>query len=65
MKDLEVYLSPLASFKLDMLLEYLEQEWGTKSKNSFLKKFSNTVDQLRANQKSFPASQKRKVFVDA
>jgi len=35
---LEIILSPLAEKKLDLLIEYLEKEWGVNSKVIFLKK---------------------------
>lgn len=31
-----VFLSPLAERKIELLLEYLEKEWGTKVKEEFL-----------------------------
>ena len=38
MKEHTVYLSPLAVLKLDLLLNYLEKNWGGKTKNLFIKK---------------------------
>jgi plasmid stabilization system protein ParE len=35
---MQVYLSPLAEKKIQLLLEYLEQEWSVRSKEDFLLK---------------------------
>jgi len=39
MKKYSVFQSPLAEQKLFKLLEYLQSEWGEKSKTTFIKKF--------------------------
>ena len=56
MKEHTVYLSPLAVLKLDLLLNYLEKNWGGKTKNLFIKKLKNTMSQLSKFPKSFPES---------
>jgi plasmid stabilization system protein ParE len=56
MKDYEVYLSPLAELKLDLLLHYLDMNWGTKAKEKFLNKLKKIIDRLSDHPESFPAS---------
>ena len=57
MSALKVYLSPLAEFKLDLLLQYLETEWGHKSKLDFLDKLKVSVGRISTFPKSCPESQ--------
>jgi len=46
MKQQEVFLSPLAEFKLELLLEYIENEWGLKSKRNFLVKLQRNTEKI-------------------
>ena len=43
---MKVFLSPLAEFKLDLLLKYLVSEWGNNSKKTFFTKLKSTIDQI-------------------
>ena len=56
MKRYRVYLSPLASFKLDRLLEYLQTEWGNDTKNAFLEKLKFKVEIIAEYPHSFQES---------
>ena len=56
MKKLEVYLSPLAEFKLDLLLQKPEHEWGLKSRNEFLEKLRRQIQRIATNPESCPKS---------
>jgi plasmid stabilization system protein ParE len=57
---MKVFLSPLAEKKIQLLLEYLEQEWSLRSRNEFLSKLTNKFDQISMQpescikSKSFP-----------
>lgn len=64
MKSLAVYLSPLAEFKLNLILQYLENEWGIKSKTSFLDKLEKTINQLSKHPNSFQESEKWQVYIN-
>jgi plasmid stabilization system protein ParE len=41
---LEIILSPLAEKKLNLLLEFLEEEWGKSSKKDFLEKLEKNLN---------------------
>lgn len=57
MKSGRVYLSPLAEFKIDKLLAYLEEEWGDEVRQSFLEKLKQTVEQINTYPESFQKSE--------
>lgn len=42
-----VYLSPVAQFKLESLIEHINHNWGEKERKHFLKKFNDGVDLVR------------------
>ena len=46
---MEIILSPLAEKKLDLLLEFLEGEWGKSSRNDFLKKLEKEFELLSSH----------------
>lgn len=52
MKSYSVRLSPLAAYKLDAILEFLEEEWSVKTRNQFLEHFIETTRQISR----FPSS---------
>ncbi|GBD87794.1 plasmid stabilization system protein [bacterium BMS3Abin03] len=56
MKKYDVFLSPLAERKLIILLDYLTKEWGVNSKNKYLSKFKNAINQISTHPKSCPES---------
>ena len=58
MKNHAVYLSPLAEFKLDLLLTYLVTNWGDQAKRSFLEKLQKSIDHLSKYPKCFQESEK-------
>lgn len=49
---MKVYLSPLTEKKIELLLEYLEQEWSIKSRNEFLLKLKNKIQQISRHPES-------------
>lgn len=53
---MKIFLSPLAEFKLGLLVEYLHVEWGDSSKKKFLKKLKSSINRIsnfpESNQKS-------------
>lgn len=60
MKRYAVYLSPLATLKLDLLFDHLEGEWGSKAKHSFRDKLNKTIQRLSEHPKSSSESRKMK-----
>ena len=60
MKQLPVFLSPVAEKKLQLLLVYLEAEWGSKAKADFLKKLQKAIAQISNLPQSCPESKKMK-----
>lgn len=54
---MKVYLSSLAEFKLIKLTEYIEEEWGTPSKNKFLEKLTQKFDQISLQPESSPLTE--------
>lgn len=58
---MKVFLSPLATLKLDLLLEYLETNWGQASKFKFLIKFKNQLNTISSHPKS---SKQSETFTD-
>ncbi|WP_420580375.1 type II toxin-antitoxin system RelE/ParE family toxin [Reichenbachiella sp.] len=56
MKNYKVYLSPVAEFKLQSLTEYLNAEWGEKSKQKFLNELVQSVSKIESFPESCPKS---------
>ena len=54
---MKVYLSPLAKFKLEILLEYLELEWGASVKFNYLELFKQKSVQISEFPHSNPKMQ--------
>lgn len=59
MKKYPVFQSPLAEKKFLDLLKYLEEEWGEKSKLTFIEKFKSSIETISILPKSFPLSQSK------
>ena len=57
MKILKVRLSEVAQERLLDILKYVEIEWSTSSKNKFLKKFDEKIQQISQQPKSCPESE--------
>lgn len=53
---MKVAFSKLAVCKLEQLLQYLTQQWSSKSKDKFLKKLDASIKALAENPEIFPAS---------
>jgi plasmid stabilization system protein ParE len=56
MSSYSVFLSPIAEKKLILLLEYLEIEWGVKSKKDYLKQLQKAIKTISKNPKAFEES---------
>ena len=56
----KVYLSPVAELKLTHLIKHIENEWGVKSKNTFLNALTNSIRKIEESPKSCPQSDKLK-----
>ncbi|WP_456461340.1 type II toxin-antitoxin system RelE/ParE family toxin [Reichenbachiella sp.] len=56
MKKYKVYLSPVAEFKLQSLTQYLNSEWGEKTKHKFLKELAQSVSKIESFPESCPKS---------
>jgi len=53
---MNVFLSPIAERKIELLLEFIEIEWSKKAKNTFLEKFKKAVKTISNQPNSFPES---------
>ncbi|MEP2023931.1 MAG: type II toxin-antitoxin system RelE/ParE family toxin [Reichenbachiella sp.] len=53
----KVYLSPVAEFKLESLVKYLNSEWGEKSKRKFLKELKQSISKIESFPESCPKSE--------
>ena len=53
---MKVFLSPLAELKLELLIVYINTEWGESSKEKFLIKLKTTVDRISKFPESNPKS---------
>lgn len=53
----QVYLSPVAEYKLESLVEYLNSEWGEKSKSKLLKELKQSIAQIESFPESCPKSE--------
>jgi len=40
---MNVFLSPIAERKIELLLEFIEIEWSKKARNTFLEKFKKAL----------------------
>jgi len=56
----DVFLSPIAEKKLDLILEYLIVEWGVSSKEKYIKKLKQVVGQISTHPKSCQESEEMK-----
>ena len=48
---MKVFLSPIAEKKIQLLLEYLEQEWSRRSREDFLFKFRKRLNHISKHPK--------------
>jgi plasmid stabilization system protein ParE len=49
---MKVFLSPLAERKIQLLLEYLENEWSIKARKEFLSIFTKKIKQISSQPES-------------
>jgi plasmid stabilization system protein ParE len=56
----KVYLSIIAETKLLKLSEYLLENWSLKSRDEFLNKFTEKINQISTQPKSCPSSNELK-----
>jgi plasmid stabilization system protein ParE len=56
---MKIRLSSLAAFKLELLLEHLENEWSERIKNKFLGKLKSSLNSVAEKPNAFPKSQIR------
>lgn len=56
---MRIRLSSLAAFKIQKLLDFLEEKWSLKAKNKFIQKFTDRLDVLENNPEGFPQSEVR------
>ena len=62
MTNFKVYLSPVAEKKLTLLLEYIQSEWGQKSRNKFLEAFKKNIGRIAKYPKSCPESKSLGIY---
>jgi plasmid stabilization system protein ParE len=53
---LKVYFSPLAELKLELIIRFLTEEWSLQSKEKFLKKLKEKIEQISTHPLSCPES---------
>ena len=53
---MQIQFSELSVFKLEKLVEHLQEEWSDRSANIFLKKLHEKLEAVRSNPKAFPES---------
>ncbi|MEQ8907550.1 MAG: type II toxin-antitoxin system RelE/ParE family toxin [Vicingaceae bacterium] len=56
---MKIRLSSLAAYKLELLVEYLEERWSSRVKLKFLKKLEKSLNVAANNPNVFPHSQIR------
>lgn len=56
---MKVKLTSLASYKLELILDYLESEWSVSSRRKFLGNLNKKLTQISQNPKIYLASQIR------
>ena len=49
---MKVFLSPLAEKKIQLTLDYIEQEWSIKSREEFISKLIKKIEQISKQPKS-------------
>ena len=54
---MKVFLSELAESKLLRLSEYLIQKWNLKTRDRFIQKFTDKINQISSQPESCPKSQ--------
>jgi len=59
MKDLKVFLSPLAAKKLEDTLDHIRQSWSERIKDEFLERFKGKVVQISR----FPKSARQSTII--
>lgn len=57
MSKYTVYLSPVVELKLEKLIEYLNMEWGHRTKNEFLKELKKSISKIENFPESCPKSE--------
>ncbi len=58
----QVVWSPLSEGDLEVVLDYLQNEWNTTVVNNFLERIENLIGQITQNPKQFPlVNKKRKI----
>lgn len=63
MSSYSVFLPPIAEKKLILLREYLEIEWGVKSKKDYLKQLQKAFNTFPKNQKHLKNQKVFKTFI--
>ena len=54
---MKIFLSPLAERKLELLLDFIETKWSSKTRKEFLAKLTKSFNQISQLPKSFPESE--------
>ena len=57
---MKVFLSPIAEHKIELLLEFIENEWSKNARDKFLGKFKKSVKTVSGQPYSFPVSKSMK-----
>lgn len=54
---MQIRFSELSVFKLEKLVEHLQEKWSDRSANIFLKKLHEKLETVSSNPKAFPESE--------
>jgi len=55
-----IFITEIAEYRLDIILDYLEKKWSLKSKKEFTKKLDKSISIIKSFPESFPESSKSK-----
>jgi len=56
---MRIRLSELAAFKIQALLDFLEEKWSVKTKEKFIQRFTDHLKALEKTPEGFPQSEVR------
>jgi plasmid stabilization system protein ParE len=55
---MKIFLSEIAEYQLDTLLDYLEIEWSVRVRDNFMNKFENSLRTIETMPFAYPFSEK-------
>jgi plasmid stabilization system protein ParE len=55
---MKIFLSEIAEYQLDLLLDYLEIEWSVRVRDNFMNKLENALHTIEIMPSAYPLSEK-------